>query len=62
MKKSNCIRAAVAGRFVAPWLYSIGTTVLNGGVSMVVFFIVNKIVINDSTSNEKADENMESTE
>ena len=43
----NCIWAAVAGHFVAPWLYNIGTTVLNGGVSMVVFFIVNKIVFHD---------------
>ena len=47
----NCIWAAVAGHFVAPWLYNIGTTVLNGGVSMVVFFIVNKIVFNDATVN-----------
>ena len=45
----NCIWAAVAGHFVAPWLYNIGTTVLNGGVSMVVFFIVNKIVFNDAS-------------
>lgn len=43
----NCIWAAVAGHFVAPWLYNIGTTVLNGGVSMVVFFIVNKIVFSE---------------
>lgn len=42
----NCVWAAVAGHFVDPWLYNIGTTVLNGGVSMVVFFIVNKIVFN----------------
>ena len=40
----NCIWVAVAGKFVAPWLYNIGTTVLNGGVSMVVFFFVNKII------------------
>lgn len=46
----NCAWAAVAGHFVAPWLYNIGTTVLNGGVSMVVFFIVNKIVFNTSGS------------
>ena len=46
----NCIWAAVAGHFVDPWLYNIGTTVLNGGVSMVVFFIVNKIVFNDVKS------------
>ena len=44
----NCIWAAVAGHFVAPWLYNIGTTVLNGGVSMVVFFVVNQIVFNDA--------------
>ena len=43
----NCVWVAVAGHFVAPWLYNIGTTVLNGGVSMVVFFVVNKIVFND---------------
>lgn len=44
----NCIWAAVAGQFVAPWLYNIGTTVLNGGVSMVIFFVVNKIVFHDA--------------
>lgn len=43
----NCIWVAVAGYFVPGWLYNIGTTVLNGGVSMVVFFIVNKIVFSD---------------
>ena len=35
---------AVAGKFVPAWVYNIGTTVLNGGVSMVVFFFVNKII------------------
>ena len=49
----NCIWAAVAGHFVAPWLYNIGTTVLNGGVSMVVFFIVNKIVFSEKTAGSK---------
>ena len=49
----NCIWVAVAGSFVPGWLYNIGTTVLNGGVSMVVFFIVNKIVFNDARNNEK---------
>ena len=43
----NCIWAAVAGHFVAPWLYNIGTTVLNGGVSMVVFFVVNKTIFQE---------------
>lgn len=44
----NCVWAAVAGHFVAPWLYNIGTTVLNGGVSMAVFFVVNKIVFSST--------------
>lgn len=60
----NCIWVAVAGHFVAPWLYNIGTTVLNGGVSMVVFFIVNKIVFTDKPTeqlpeNEEIKENAE---
>lgn len=40
----NCIWVAVAGLFVPDWIYNIGTTVLNGGISMVVFFFVNKII------------------
>ena len=40
----NCIWVAVAGQYVPGWLYNIGTIVLNGGVSMVVFFFVNKII------------------
>ena len=40
----NCIWVAVAGIIVPPAVYNIGTTVLNGGVSMVVFFFVNKII------------------
>lgn len=49
----NCIWAAVAGHFVAPWLYNIGTTVLNGGVSMVVFFVVNKIIFQKEDDRKK---------
>lgn len=56
----NCIWVAVAGHFIAPWLYNIGTTVLNGGVSMVVFFIVNKIVFTDKR--EEPDEQTASAE
>jgi beta-glucosidase len=40
----NCIWVAVAGMFVPSWIYNIGTTVLNGGISMIVFFFVNKII------------------
>ena len=55
----NCVWAAVAGHFVDPWLYNIGTTVLNGGVSMVVFFIINKIVFNDVPKKDKAEKLVE---
>lgn len=48
----NCIWVAVAGSFVTGWLYNIGTTILNGGVSMVVFFVVNKIVFRDAKNEE----------
>ena len=44
----NCIWVAVAGNYVPSFLYNIGTTVLNGGVSMVVFFVVNKIIFDES--------------
>ena len=39
----NCIWVAVAGQFVPDFVYNIGTTVLNGGISMAIFF-VNKII------------------
>jgi len=32
------------GLFVPDWVYNIVTVVLNGGVSMVIFFFVNKII------------------
>ena len=35
---------AVAGLLVPDFIYNIGTTVLNGGVSMIVFFFVNKVI------------------
>ena len=54
----NCIWVAVAGNFVGGWLYNIGTTVLNGGVSMVVFFIVNKIVFNDAKMSKTTEKDM----
>ena len=40
----NCVWVAVAGLFVPGWLYNIGTVVLQGGISMVIFFFVNKII------------------
>ncbi len=49
----NCVWIAVASSFVSGFIYNIVTTVLNGGVSMVVFFIVNKIVFNDGNKQEE---------
>lgn len=48
----NCVWVAVAGKFVPGWLYNIGTTVLNGGVSMVVFFFVNKVIFPEGEKNK----------
>ena len=53
----NCIWIAVASNFVSGWLYNIVTTVLNGGVSMVVLFFVNKIVFSDVKKEAKKPEN-----
>ena len=40
----NCIWVAVAGLLVPDFIYNIGTTVLNGGISMIIFVFVNKII------------------
>lgn len=47
----NCIWIAVAGKFVPDFIYNIGTTVLNGGVSMVIFFAVNKMIFPEKEKN-----------
>ena len=53
----NCIWLALSGALLpgAEWalLKSIVTTVTNGGISMVVFFIVNKIVFSDAQPAEQ---------
>lgn len=49
----NCIWVAVAGKFVPSAVYNIGTTLMNGAVSMVVFFIVNKIIFPEGESEKK---------
>ena len=50
----NCIWVAVADNYVQGWLYNIFTTILNGGVSLVAFFIVNKIVFRDKEADDGA--------
>ena len=49
----NCVWIAVAGRFVPDFVYNIGTTVLNGGVSMLIFFVVNKIIFPEGEPSKK---------
>lgn len=48
----NCVWVAIAAKFVPDWVYNIGTTVLNGGVSMVIFFVVNKIIFPEGRAGE----------
>ena len=40
----NSIWIAVAGKFVPDFVYNIGTVVLNGGISMCIFFFANKMI------------------
>ncbi|MGN0299132.1 MAG: hypothetical protein ACI4C1_08145 [Lachnospiraceae bacterium] len=40
----NCVWVACASELLPGWLYNIGTTVLMGGISMVIFFFVFKII------------------
>ena len=49
----NCIWMAVAGLFVPAFIYNIGTVVLNGGISMVIFFFVNKIIFPEGEAQKK---------
>jgi putative flippase GtrA len=52
----NCVWVAVAGLFVPDFIYNIGTTVLNGGVSMVIFFVVNKIIFPEGEAKKQTKE------
>ncbi len=50
----NSVWVGVAGYLVPAAVYNIGTTVLNGGVSMVVFFVLNKIIFAPNFGKSKA--------
>ncbi len=50
----NCVWTAVAGLFVPAFVYNIGTVILQGGISMVIFFFVNKIIFPEGEANKKA--------
>lgn len=49
----NCVWVGCASSFVPDWLYNIGTTVLMGGISMVIFFFVFKIIFPEGEAKEK---------
>ena len=49
----NCVWIAIANYYQWPnWLYSIGSTVLMGGISMVVFFFLFKIIFSEKKTVE----------
>lgn len=49
----NCVWTAVAGLFVPAFVYNIGTVILQGGISMVIFFFVNKIIFPEREAAKK---------
>lgn len=49
----NSVWVGVAGYLVPSAAYNIGTIVLNGGVSMVVFFVLNKIIFAEGFGQRK---------
>lgn len=50
----NSIWVGIAGGLGVPdFIYNIITTVLTGGVSMVIFFVVNKFIFSDAQPQEK---------
>lgn len=48
----NCAWVAVASQLLPGWLYNIGTTFMMGGISMVVFFFVFKIIFPNGEKKE----------
>lgn len=48
----NCVWVAVASVLLPNWLYTIGTTVMMGGISMVIFFFVFKIIFPEGEANK----------
>lgn len=53
----NSIWTGVAKAFLPPIVYDLVTTFIQGGVSMIVFFFVNKIIFKSSQNNAKDAEN-----
>ena len=49
----NCVWVAVASKLLPTFIYNIGTTILMGGISMVVFFFVFKIIFPEGEIKDK---------
>ena len=49
----NCVWVAVASQLLPTWIYNIGTTIMMGGISMVIFFFVFKIIFPEGEANKK---------
>lgn len=49
----NSVWAGVASEFLPGLIYNLGTTFLQGGISMVIFFFVNKIIFTDAPKVEE---------
>ena len=49
----NCVWVAVASQLLPTFIYNIGTTILMGGISMVVFFFVFKIIFPEGEIKDK---------
>jgi len=53
----NCVWVGVMKDFVPGWLYNIGSTFIMGGISMIVFFFVFKIIFPEGQKTDsKSDE------
>ena len=48
----NCVWVAVASQLLPTWIYNMGTTVLMGGISMVIFFFVFIIIFPEGEKNK----------
>jgi len=51
----NSIWVGVAKALLPAAVYNIGTTILTGGVAMVVFFAINKIIFAENFGKKKSD-------
>jgi putative flippase GtrA len=49
----NSVWTGIAVHFLPDLIYNLGTTFLQGGISMIIFFFVNKIIFTDAPKQEE---------